>query len=536
MALALPGWVGSARADAAAPGERREAVVAVTSGLAGGLSTSVWGDGAAPDGLAHLAPRLTALRGAHPGLILLDAGDALTGAPWAPAGSALAGPPILLRAMNRLDYDAAVPGERDLARAGAFLGGWAAASRFPWLAADLAPGPARVLPYRILEHAGLKIAVLGLAMPGVAAQRALRSAGVSALAPLEAAAQRLAELRASGQADLVFGLVPGGWDAAADRDTARALGLLPRLDADVLADRLPLDLLIVGRAPLRPAPHAGAADSVPVAAAGAGLTVLRLTLERRADVWSVAEVNRERLPPLPAPDPVLMEEARADLSATAAWLGQPSRVRVTGSARKRAVLECAGALGHAAALRAGSPSPALGAARGEAAFSLLPELWRVLPLRKRDRGRVITRAQVYRWLPYDDELVLARLTGRQIALLLTPHVRNLRGWRIAPSLVLFPGGLEPHIPAGGSEVTSLTAPGAARPLSPHDLYPVWMTDYHWDGAGGLARSALLHPSQLAARGGISLREALFALLSLPAPALPGPCSGFLGVMEPDAGR
>jgi 2',3'-cyclic-nucleotide 2'-phosphodiesterase (5'-nucleotidase family) len=94
----------------------------------------------------------------------LDAGGA--------AGSRAAVP-----VLNRLNYAAAALAERDFDRSVDSLRGRMTESSFPWLAAnvfDSATGrrPAWVVPYRMLDTAGIRIAVLGYVAPETKARQA----------------------------------------------------------------------------------------------------------------------------------------------------------------------------------------------------------------------------------------------------------------------------------------------------------------------------------------------------------------------------
>jgi hypothetical protein len=141
-------------------------------------------------------------------------------------------------------------------------------------------------------------------------------------------------------------------------------------------------------------------------------------------------------------------------------------------------------------------------------------------------------------MPYEDELVRAELTGRQIAMLLEPYVRMKRGLVEVPGNVLYPGGLTPFWQRLGGEAFAVAA-GSWRPrkrmpppgaplLEPHEEYPVWITAYVATGGGGLAPRALLHPSQLGESLPITLREVVFEYLSDPRAELPKACLGWMG--------
>ena len=51
-----------------------------------------------------------------------------------------------------------------------------------------------------------------------------------------------------------------------------------------------------------------------------------------------------------------------------------------------------------------------------------------------------------------------------------------------------------------------------KALLPERKYRVWLTNFHWNGGGGLAAKALLHPSQLLKKEALHLRELIFQYL------------------------
>ncbi len=104
---ARPGLPGSAT---------RELVVVATSDLHGWISNDTLYPRGRPGGLAHLGPVIAELRRESPGLILLDGGDTMQGAPNLARAEreGPAGPPPVLRLMNRLGYDAMALGNHDL--------------------------------------------------------------------------------------------------------------------------------------------------------------------------------------------------------------------------------------------------------------------------------------------------------------------------------------------------------------------------------------------------------------------------------------
>ena len=552
-ALALAaGARGAPGATPAAPDAPRHIVLAVTSQLRGSVSSRIVAPDRSPGGLAHLAVLIRRAREADPTLVLLDAGNALTGAPDAllPAGADAA--PPLLAAMNRLDYDAAVPAERDLDRSPAALAQAVEASGFPWLGANLTGAGSAIRASTLVEREGLRIGVIGLVSPGVLLGREPAFRERFRIADAEdAAGHEAARLRADARADLVIALGAG---AAAD-EPERESGLLEDLPlpnaAGVIADRTPgLDLVISGRGRM---PRKGAVarpnrsyrvpliEPVPSSRA---LTLVVLDVVRDGGRWRVARVSQETQWAEESTDPGVVAATGGALEETRLRLAQRLPVYVAGRAFKRGFQACAGALGHAAALRAaairlnaagtegGTATPPL-APVATAGLSLLPTLWAPPRWTREDFGRPLTRGDVSRWIGQDDALVLAELTGRQIALLLEPYVRQMHGWRTPASQVLYPGGLDVELAPKRSEAASLRLAGSLESVQDYRPYTLWMGRYHRFGGGGLAARALIGPDQPARLVPLTLREAVLEFLADPEAPLPEACASLLSRQPPE---
>ena len=535
-------------ANRPAEGERRTLVVVATSDLHGWITHTTLFPDSRPGGLAHLAPVIAELRREAPGMILLDGGDTVQGAPNLTL-LRLRGegevPPVL-RLMNRLGYDAMALGNHDLEQGRSAMARWAAQASFPWLSANMvSQGGEPVLPpYRIIERQGLRVGVLGLITPGTPAwvDRSLLR-GLRFIAMEEAARRWLPVLKQIERADVVIGLVHAGVNGRYDRRVAVGAGLPLPNAAGLLADEvLGLDLIVSGHAhrlsPRRPR-NGDSSFAVPVVEPGArgeGVAVARIRLVGRAGQWRVEGLRRSTLRAAIRPDPEALAEAGELLSETRAWLAAPTAVRFTAFPEPSAFRRCAGELSHRAALAESSPprraegsTVPREAAREElpGAYSLLPMVWRAGAPAPDDLGRPVRRAHLYRWMRYGNPLVQAELTARQMALLLGPYARRVRELNARYSAVLFPGGLEPRIAPHGTEVVALLPQGGTEPLPPHERVRVWLTNYHWNGGGGLAARALLHSSQVVRRTGGTLREAVFRLLSEPGVDLPRACRAFL---------
>ena len=613
----LGGLEVKSQAPLRAPEDARAIVtIAVTGDLKGWITNTVLYPRRRGAGLAHLAPVIADLRARDPGLVLLDAGDTVHGAlsgilPYTPSGGSLgktgspekiiASPAAfpIVKLMNALRYDAIALGNFDLSLGWEALGAAIGKSNFPWLSANLErDGGGTVLPpYRVLERNGVRIGILGMTTPRVAAYLAPRHLAAMAFSGMEAAARRwVPVLRELERVDLVIGLFHSGLDDDYDREPILRGKVRIGGGAGKISDTgLGFDLIVSGDAhrlsPRRSTAALGA-YAVPVLEPGArgnGLAVATIELTGQGGRWRVRRVVRHTLLAERAPDPAALSRVSDEMKTLAAHLAQPTRVRIRRVPRRGEFYRCAGALSHRAALSLGHADP-------DAPFSLLPMRWRFekprlekAPLKKREtkprkkravkkrlkkresskrktenltlvkpggkrkeekkiarkkkrrrkrrskiQPRPLLRADLYRWMIYRETLVLASLTGRQIALLLEGHVRHLRKWVVRHSSVLWPGGLVVEVREKGSEIVSLRRESDGAALNPQARYPVWLTDFIWHGGGGLAPKALIARDQkIAARppalGGavFVLREAVFALLNDPGFRVPPECARWL---------
>jgi hypothetical protein len=523
---ALAAWVpATPAAPASDSGSHRRIVLAMTSQLRGSVSSRIGDPDRSPGGLAHLAVLIRQARTEFPDLVLLDAGNALSGAPDALRPPSPGAAPPILAAMNRLVYDAAVLSDRDLDRTDGALAEAVAASAFPWLGANLRIGagasePREESPIRAtarVDRGGVRIGVIGLVSPGVLLGKDPEFRKRLRIADAEEAARReAARLRGDAAADLVIAIGAGSAADESDREPGLLEDLALPNAAGVIADRTPgLDLVISGRGRIR--------DE-------GGWRVAQVTQETQ---WAGEDAD----PDILAVTARAMEEARLRLA-------QRLPVYIAGRPIARKFQACAGTLGHAAAQRAGTlwlKAAGMPAAKGSSRWaragtpplSLLPSLWAQPRWTRHDVGRRLTRGDIGRWISQDDPLVFAELTGRQISLLLEPYVRQMHGWRTPTSQVLYPGGLDVALAPKRSEAVSVRLAGALDAVQDYRRYFLWMARYHRFGGGGLAARALIEPDQPARILPLTLREAVLDYLAAPAAPLPEACAKLLSRQPPE---
>jgi 5'-nucleotidase/UDP-sugar diphosphatase len=126
-------------------------------------SAEDWAENKCLGGAARLASAVQAVRGAGGAVLLLDAGDQFQGTLFYTHYKGAAA----VQAMNRLAYDAMAVGNHEFDDGPETLARFAAAARFPLLAANMdvsgdAALAGKVAPWAVLEAGGEKIGVIGL--------------------------------------------------------------------------------------------------------------------------------------------------------------------------------------------------------------------------------------------------------------------------------------------------------------------------------------------------------------------------------------
>jgi len=147
---------------------------------------------------------------------------------------------------------------------------------------------------------------------------------------------------------------------------------------------------------------------------------------------------------------------------------------------------------------------------------------------KNDLGNSLRREHFFRWLPYDNRIALVQLFGRQIEIMLESYRRQQFGWYTRSSTILTPGGFTAEVDKSRKGSQLLLAGLEGLVLNKEELYPVWLTNIHWNGGGGLAAKALLISGQLVRKESVHLRELIFQHLRSPSVKLPEKCKLFLG--------
>lgn len=176
--------------------------------------------------------------------VRLDAGGSLHGSP---VGEATGGR-AAVKLLDAMGYTAAIPGEREFDWPLDTLRQRTGETRFPWIASNLidtATGrrPTWLAPYRMIDTAGIRIAVLGYVAPETKlVQPAERTAGLRFGEGELALHEALTEVRAARP-----GLTVLLADAGATCDSVTCVGEVVRLAEQLGGSGV--DLIIAGRSP-----------------------------------------------------------------------------------------------------------------------------------------------------------------------------------------------------------------------------------------------------------------------------------------------
>ncbi|MBF0288361.1 MAG: metallophosphoesterase [SAR324 cluster bacterium] len=494
---------------------RQTLVIAATSDQHGWLSTkSVFPDEPIK-GILHIAPILQELRQAYPHLILLDAGDTLQGSPsnyYFNYHSAANTPLPVIQLMNHLKYDAVVLGNHDFEPLPHVLQRNIRFSDFPWLAANVVSDnrKIRLLPYHLIEKEGIRIGILGLLTPGTSmwVDRA-HLAGFSVEDMVESARHWGHFLKEQERVDLLIGVFHSGHNLRYDQYAALNQGVSLPNAAGVIADSQDVfDLIISGHAhQTYPKRRTSVLRKfrIPVISPGfwaAGVSVAKLMLQKKGGQWTIENAEYEFIEADPAASPELLAQVEKEWQDVQKYLHEETLFSFIAKPAKGQFYQCGTSLSHAVVKQLGAESD----------LSLLPGRWRWKSFAKQEMQKPLQRLHLFRWLPHDNFLVQAQLYGRQIEILLKPYLRRQQGMRSSINY-LIPGGLSMF---------------PENPLSPQQLYPVWMTNYHWNGGRGMKAEALLHSSQKQQVAAESLRDLVFLFLQDPSNELPAACLAFLG--------
>lgn len=248
-------------------------------------------------GLARAATRIAKVRAEGNPVLLLDAGDAMSGAPlvsvWQRDHAGLPHP--VATAMNALGYDAMALGNHEFDYGPAGIDTARATSRFPWLAANVVrrDGSPAFAPSLVKELNGVRVGVIGLCTPAVPLMAdSAQWSGYTFLSPIEVARKEVARLRGAERCDVVIALAHTGLEKNPRTGEVRKGDAPGENFGHQLASEVPgLDVVILAHTH-EALPFANVGGAVVTqagrSAEGIGRVDLKLTRETPTSPWKLA--------------------------------------------------------------------------------------------------------------------------------------------------------------------------------------------------------------------------------------------------------
>ena len=358
-------------------------------------------------GFARCMTQIRAWRTAHPHSLLVDAGDLYQGTP----ASYLSEGALMVRLLNQFGYDAWVPGNHDFDWGADVAAKRFAESKPTVVCANLTEHgkPARsTSPWTIREVAGCKIALIGLITPGLTAWLAPETLGpFAATDPTPALRNAVRDAQAAGAQAIVV-LSHMGWKKS--DDYANPL-------RKFLAETPDVNVLIAGHTHQHQ-PSWTIGKTLCSQASYHGLHCGRIELEFDAERGSLLRTTAETafMGPSVALDPAVLETSKSDIDQAAQDLA-----RVLATATRPIIGK--GKPNHLATLFCETFTAALNKA-GHPVDGVIHGTFGtgdILP-------GVITVADCWRLLPYENLLMTARVTAKDL-LDIERELRKSRGPR-----------------------------------------------------------------------------------------------------------
>ncbi len=247
-------------------------------------------------GLAKIATLIRQARSENPNTLLIDCGDTIQGSPLESVyqdslrdGKARQDPMML--AMDELGYAAMVLGNHEFDFGLKNLESARADARFPWLSANVIPGPGAGLKrfdaYVVKTVGGVRVAIVGITTPSVCAVAAEAGDGaLRCLAGVEAAEAAVREVRQRQRPDLVVVAIHAGLGHGGDNMVT------------AVAERVPgIDAIVYGHSHQQQAGlRVGSVLLVQPKNWGASLARLDFVLEKTAAGWKLTDKRSSLIP------------------------------------------------------------------------------------------------------------------------------------------------------------------------------------------------------------------------------------------------
>ncbi len=442
-------------------------------------------------GLVRVATVVDSLRRAHPGrVVLVDAGDLIQGNPYATYFARVAPrrPHPILDAMNRMGYDAAVPGNHEFNFGPEVMRRALGAARFPYVSANILDArtgrtvyPAGVL----LRRAGIVIGVVGATTPGVLVWDGPNVAGRMTLTGVaEAVPPAVADLRRRG-ADVILVVAHAGLEGASSYPPTAAP---PENDMAAAILAAGPDVTVIGHT------HREIADSmvgrtlvVQPRNWAQSVAVVTLRLVREGRRWRVVD-RQSRLVPLDSvrPDSALVAAMRSSHDSARAWATTPLGRSAAAMSAARARLEDTPVIDFINGVMRERSGAQLAATAAFNTRGALPE-------------GPVTRADLASIYPYDNTLRAVRVSGADLHAFLEHSARYwLRMGPSGPVADTAVPGYNFDLLSGAEYELDLSQPIgrrvvflriAGRDVADTDSFTLALNNYRAQGGGGFAMLA-----------------------------------------------
>ena len=476
--------------------QKEEIIILATSDLHGEIDNTMYDPHTKKKrGLLYLFEILNNLRKQFPNSILLDAGDTLQGSPsaflfgfdlrnWKQS--------LTVGMMNQLKYDAVVLGNHDLEIKPLQTAKAINQSRFVWLASNLKSKNKQVLPpYHIVIKNNIRIGIVGLTNPAMQLwNNAEHLEGLEFEETVKSARHWLQVLRNQEKVDVAIALLHSGLGEFYDRKNALIRGVFPPNSANHVA-MLGYDLVIAGHEH-RTFPYRLRDKSLnfptPVLQPGKraeGVASALIEFQFQKGRWNVLSIKRQFHRASKTQDPQMVQLFHQDLQRVKNYVNEKTMFQLNTIPTLEDFQKCGAMLAH----------HALKTFEGLDAFSAFSPVSKTA-FKKLKVGRTLLRSDLLTWFPYDNFPVLMKLYGQQIQKLFGAFKRWKQGKRVQKSAVILPIGFD-------LEKSSLI---------PSQLYPIWISNFHFNGGGGLRSSALIHDSQKKLQTSNTLRDTIFLFL------------------------
>jgi len=364
------------------------------------------------EGLARVAAAVREIRAEGHPVLLFDSGDTIEGSPeqalaFAKRIGGRTGSDPIVRAMNRMGYDAAAVGNHEFDFGRERLEESRHEARFPWLSANTlgSAGEPALPPYDVREIEGVRVGVLGLVTPGVARWVSPELvAGLTFDDTVAAAKRYVPILRGKERCDLVVVLAHEGFekDLKTGQDRPGASG---DNQAYALATEVEgIDFLLTGHAHTVVTPQRLGSTWVSQPGRwGNALTRFDATLEKTSSgEWKLADVRGRNLSMKGiAPDAGVVAEIEPEHADAMRLLAEPLAVLPAAASARNARTQDSGMVDWTHRVQLSESGADLSFASVLGFESSLE--WPAGPL---------TLRQVWQFYPYENSLVTLKATGK----------------------------------------------------------------------------------------------------------------------------